>query len=148
MTDTFVRIQHRDLDPQQLLDSSTWKSSVWEGERFRLCPDCNGAGTSENPCDTCCDGWGQNGEVEDIRYGVSTCYDLDDLVTYFDGRDCDHTDAELDELVLVTVEARMAEDDDHDAQDGATLVWPTRIVSVEPIPAELRDVLRTQGCYA
>lgn len=138
MAHTFFRIQDASHDPQTLLDPQTWQSTAWSVEPVtKTCPDCHGVGSVldedgyEDRCPV---------EVEDIRYGVSTCHDLDDLADYFRGR-TEHGDEYIDQLVLVELEGELAEDDDHDEDDGACLVWPSRIVSVSAVPDTLRSVL-------
>ncbi|HEX5996281.1 MAG TPA: hypothetical protein VFY84_14160 [Jiangellales bacterium] len=139
MTQTYWRVQDASTDPQRLLDSATWQSRVWSGVATVTCPDCKGYQTDEQ-CETCKDA----GQVEDVRYGVSACRSMENLYSYFGRRmGPDTITAEqLEDCVLVEMEADVSEDDDHDADEGLSmLVWPRRIVSVRPfgpedIPAE------------
>lgn len=137
MAHTFFRIQDTSHDPQDLLDPQSWQSQAWSVEPVTTtCPDCHGVGSVEiDGIDERCPV-----EVEDIRYGVSTCRDLDDLAEYFRDR-TEYGDKYIDRLVLVELEGELAEDDDHDEDDGACLVWPSRIVSVSAVPDTLRSVL-------
>ena len=112
---TFVRLQSRSLDPHDLLDSSTWKSYSW-------------------------------GDVDqDCRYGVSTTIDMDDLIRYFTDAECEYTQAYIDQLVVITLIADRATEEDHDSNRGAELVWPTAIVSIQDVPEELATVIRHSG---
>lgn len=149
MSETFYRIQDADRDVAELLDPATWQSRPWVGELWKRCPDCyegwvqvfdeDGRAVFDRHgepefeiCGTC----RGSSEVEDVRYGVSACQDLDQLYRYFAERD-----AELDGCVLVELRGRRAEDDDHEWTRGAILVWPTEIVSVTSLdPAEIEAV--------
>lgn len=132
MTETFYRIQPASRPVEQLLDASTWQCSVWsDTPAYRKCSACNGARDIYNadfddylPCDDC----NGQGEVEDIRHGVSACLTMERLYRYFAGRD-----GALDDCVIVELEADFADADDFDVEDGADLVYPRRIVSVRPI---------------
>lgn len=121
----------------KLLDSSTWKSRVWCGYRTLRCESCASRGRLDDG-DRCraCHG---TGEVEDVRYGVSACASVEDLVAYFASRSATLVDG----AVLVEMEADLSEDEDHDAgEDGdPVLVLPTRIVSIRPLPPELVEVM-------
>lgn len=123
---TWYRLQHADSDPAGLLDPSAWQSSAWE-PIYKPCP--------------CCDGY-DHGDVEDVRHGVSACASLDDLIAYFGSRDCDYGPEYIDRLRVVEVEGGCSDDDDHDADYGAYLVEPTRIVAVHPVPDGLRAVIQ------
>jgi hypothetical protein len=134
MAQTYVRLQSAKLDPAELLDPSTWASRSWgDLQPTKRCPRCIG-----EDCETC----GGSGEIDDVRYGVSACLDLDDLIDYFADRECDYSADYVDGLVVVTFEGQRAEDDDHDEEYGAVLAWPERIVSVDPVPDELRTVVQ------
>lgn len=136
---TYYRIQDSSHDTQTLLDPTTWESHAWSVETVtKTCPDCHGTGSvlaDDGYEDRC------PAEVEDVRYGVSACCDLTDLADYFRGR-TEYGDDYIDRLVLVELDGELAEDEDHDEDDGACLVWPSTIVSVAPVPSELRPVLR------
>lgn len=136
---TYWRVQDTSTDPQRLTDPTTWQSRVWSGAAYITCPQCKGYQTDET-CDRCKDA----GEIEDVRYGVSACRSIENLYRYFGRRmGSDTITAEqLEDCVLVEMEADVADDDDHDAAEGlSVLVWPTRIASVQAfgpddIPAE------------
>jgi hypothetical protein len=80
----------------------------------------------------------------DTRRGVSVCTDLDDLVDYFAECECDYGPEYIDRLVVIELEGSLSEDDDFDADRGAYLIYPSRIVSVQPVPDELRAVVAHQ----
>lgn len=125
---TYYRIQERDRDPADLLLPQNWTSTVWVGEVYRPCPACDGAGYDivDEQREDCpdCDG---SGEVDDsTRRGVSCCRSLADLYAYFASRS-----ATLDDVVVIELEGTLSEDEDWDADEGAVLVYPTRIVSAQ-----------------
>lgn len=122
---TYFRIQPADRPLADLLDEATWESREWYGEKY---VDCCG----DTDC-TDCDG---TGEREDVRHGVSTCATLDDLVSYFR-----QVGGNLDDTVLVELDATRADDPDHDHAIGAVLVHPHRIVSVTPTPDHVIDAI-------
>lgn len=143
---TWMRLQPADRNPADLLDETTWQARAWE-PLYTRCADCNGRGETwtdpdwPDTCTTC----GGAGEIEDIRHGVSVCSDIDALVDYFTGRDIAHSADYVDRLVVVELEGQQSHDDDHDAHDGAYLLLPTRVVSVRPVPDELRAVIQDSG---
>lgn len=134
MAQRYVRLQSAKLDPADLLNTANWQSRQWGDIAPMITCQCG----QDPECERC-DGTGQ---YEDIRYGVSACLDLNDLIDYFADRECDYSDTYIDGLVVVTFEGQRAQDDDHDEDDGAVLAWPERIVSVDPVPTELRAVIQ------
>jgi hypothetical protein len=72
-----------------------------------------------------------SGEIDDSeRDGVSVFPDEEGLYRYMRRRDAD-----LDGSLLVELEGEPSEDEDFDADEGALLIHPTRIVDVrEPAP--------------
>lgn len=74
-----------------------------------------------------------NDEWAEPRHGVSVCDDIDTLVTYFRT-----AGGYVDEsMVLVTLHGYRSDDIDEDAENGAILICPTRIVSAVPVPADI-----------
>ncbi|VEI04091.1 Uncharacterised protein [Acidipropionibacterium jensenii] len=105
-TGTYYRIHAGDRDHAGICDKSQWDSREIGGGRW-----------VEDP---------ETGElVEDVRYGVSACESIEDLAAYVA-----QTGVGGDNPVIVEFEAELADDDDHDADLGAVLTWPTRIVGV------------------
>jgi hypothetical protein len=78
------------------------------------------------------------GDDESVREGVSVFPEVDGLYRYMIRRDA-HMD---EDMVLVALEGLPSEDRDFDADEGARLVKPTRIVAVEPIDMERVEQLR------
>lgn len=122
---TYFRIQPAARPVADLLDPGTWQSREWYGEKYVQC--CGETGCAD------CDG---TGEREDVRRGVSTCDGLDALIDYFR-----QVGGDLDDTVLVELDATPAGDLDHDHALGAVLVHPYRIVSVVPTPEHVVDAI-------
>lgn len=68
--------------------------------------------------------WAGSGEE---RKGVSVCASLDDLTSYFSDRAWTWTDRTA---VLELVGEEVEDEEDADADEGALLIWPTRIVRI------------------
>lgn len=74
-----------------------------------------------------------NDEWATPRHGVSVCDDIDTLIDYFRT-----AGGYVDEdMALVTLHGYIADDQDEDHENGAILIHPTRIVSVEPLSADI-----------
>lgn len=75
------------------------------------------------------------------RAGVSVCPSLEELAEYLAqaGVPFDAT------CVVVAVRGDLSRDDDEDADLGALLVHPTKIVSVEPMTDRLADLI-SEAC--
>jgi len=71
---------------------------------------------------------------EDIRRGVSTCASIDDLVAYYR-----LAGGDPDGCVLVELAGSRADVLDHDHEAGAVLIYPSAILSVTPVPADILD---------
>lgn len=139
----YYRIQDANKNPQDLLNPSNWESTVWTGEVYKKCEACNGAGEivlrnedgkpksdgygdiETEPCEIC------NGdrEVKDnTRHGISCCESLQQLENYFETRSAD-----LANVVVVAFEGRESDEEDWDADEGAVLVFPSKIVWVKSL---------------
>lgn len=122
----FFRIQWPSAPAETILDQDTWESRVWDGWRGRPCGTCHGQCLDRD--DVLCEDCRGAGEVEDVRHGVSAALTVTALYDYFAGRD-----AELAGCSLVTFDGDFAADDDLDADDGAVLTYPRRIIAVVPL---------------
>lgn len=132
----YYRIQPADRDTTDLLDPERQYSAPWHGGIERPCPTCTDIDATHDPADcTDCDGhqW-----VEDIRDGISACDSLDALYAYWQVAGGD-----LDDAVIVEMDATRSTDRDHDADLGAVLVHPYRIVSVTPVTDEIAEQILT-----
>jgi hypothetical protein len=148
--DTFYRLHPPDHDPQELLDPDQQVSEPWDGAIQGKCDKCEGEGTVEMECDSCkagtpdsncphcsgevtyrdecptCEG---SGEIDDSkREGISVFPEEEGLYRYMLKREVD-----LEGQQLVVLEGELSKDEDFDADEGALLIKPTRIVeSREP----------------
>src|SRR4051794_38116817 len=135
---TYYRLQRPGDDPERLLDPDQQRTEPWGGTVYGRCDKCGGAGHKEHErregqieCPAC-EG---TGEIDDSeRDGVSVFPDLDGLYRYMVSRDAD-----LEDGVLVALEGVPSDDEDFDADEGALLIHPSRIVDVRQLD---RDRIR------
>lgn len=144
---TYYRLHPADEDPEKLLDPEHQTSEPWGGTIYGRCDKCGGSGETEHVCKSCtaassdpdcpachgevhyngaCPACEGSGEIDDShRKGVSVFPDREGLYRYMRGRDAD-----IEGSLLVELEGEPSEDEDFDADEGALLIRPTRIVSV------------------
>jgi hypothetical protein len=153
---TFFRLHPEREDPESLLDPEKQKTEPWGGTIFGRCQKCGGSGKTEHECESCkesgprqdcpscggalryvdeCPACEGSGEMDDSeREGVSVFPEEDGLYRYMLGRDAD-----LEGSVLVELEGTETGDEDFDADEGALLVKPERIVDVrDPDSARMK----------
>ena len=142
--DTFYRLHPHDEDADKLLDPDEQISEPWDGAIYGTCDKCEGSGEVTMECESCkegvdpgcphcggevkyrdecptCEG---SGEIDDSqREGVSVFPDEDGLYRYMLKRDVD-----LKCCKLVVLEGELSKDEDFDADEGALLVKPGRVV--------------------
>jgi RecJ-like exonuclease len=141
-------VEPAERDPACLLDPDHQESEPWGGADSGPCTKCARRGTTMFTCATCeargpdpacpvcggrvryeddCPACGGSGEVDhETRSGVSAFLDEEALYRYL----IDH-DARLDGSVrLIEMEGALSEQRDFDADEGALLIHPTRIVDV------------------
>ena len=135
---TYVRVDPPGEDPARLLDPDEQQSEPWSGTVYGKCDKCDGSGKTTHECESCkeerddgcpkcggevryegdcpvCEG---SGEIDDsCRDGVSVFPDEDGLYRYMLKRDAD---------------------------EGALLVRPKRIVDTRPLDRERIGELRRQ----
>lgn len=163
--ETYVRVDPADEDPERLLDPDEQQSEPWSGTVYGRCDKCGGSGRTVRECESCleeadsdcpacggevrfedeCPACEGSGEVDDsARDGISVFPDEDGLYRYMLKRGAD-----LDGCRLVELAGRPSEDEDFDADEGALLVRPTRIVDARGLDhrriAELRRELEEAG---
>jgi hypothetical protein len=149
---TYFRLQKADEDPEKLLEREKQKSEPWGGTIWGRCDKCGGRGKTRHECESCkasgrdencpschgemyyekeCPACEGSGEIDDSeRDGVSVFPDEEGLYRYMRKRE-----AEIDGSLLVELEGERSEDQDFDADEGALLIHPTRIVDVrKPAP--------------
>jgi hypothetical protein len=144
-----------DQEPQRLLAEEGRWTEPWGGsEHGTRCGKCGGSGTVAHQCWSClltgaagscpvCAGkvrWEDrcpvcrgSGETDgEPRYGVSVFPTVEGLYYYMN-----ETEAELEGCLVVELDAEAADDVDFDADQGAMLVIPTRILGCEPVDPDL-----------
>lgn len=151
---TYVRIQPTDRDAEDLLDPDKQRSEPWGGGRKGECDKCHGDGWTWHECASCNEN-GARGECpscsgelrykddcpacegrgyirDEVRDGISVFPDEEGLYRYMLGRDADLGDSSC----VVELEGEQTGDEDFDADEGALLVRPTRIVEVRSVDSE------------
>lgn len=89
------------------------------------CPSCQGELRYKDECPAC---EGSGYITEAARRGVSVFPDEEGLYRYMVERGAD-----FEGCVVVELEGRQSEDEDFDADEGALLVIPTKIVDARPV---------------
>jgi hypothetical protein len=159
---TYYRIDQKDEDPERLLDPENQRTEPWSGTVRGRCDKCGGSGQVEYECESCkangpdsgCEHCGGHvtymgecpvchgtGEIDDsAREGVSVFPDLDGLYRYMLKRDAD-----LDENCRVLkLEGEQSNDRDFDADEGAVLVNPTKILEVGELDRDRIERIREE----
>lgn len=115
----FFRIQDADRDWNDLLKPENWQSSMYGGGSWMIDPE-----TGE--------------EVEDIRNGISAMESIDELAEYLanSGVEFDPNNS-----VIVEFGGDYADDEDHDAAQGAVLTWPDKILKVQRTPDSFFELI-------
>jgi hypothetical protein len=128
---TYFRLHPETEDPQELLEPENQVSKPWGGADHGTCDKCRGSGRTtyryddveyESECPAC-KGSGQITDTQ--RRGVSVFRNAETLFQYMRARDADMSGS-----VVVELEGHESDDVDFDADEGALLVFPTRIVGV------------------
>ncbi len=89
------------------------------------CPSCQGELRYRDECPAC---EGSGTITDAARRGVSVFPDEEGLYRYMLERGAD-----VEGCVVVELEGHQSEDEDFDADEGALLVIPTRIVETRPV---------------
>ena len=138
-----------DEDPSELLRPENQESTPWGAPDHGPCDKCRGAGETRYGCSSClergaaagcpacagrvefvdvcpsCEGDGQIDRTR--RDGVSVFPSIEGLVRYIEARE-----AGSDGYVVVELEGELTGDRDLDADAGALLLRPTRVVATRP----------------
>ncbi len=143
-------------EPESLLDPANQFTTPWGEPNHGPCDKCAGDGSVRYECKSCledgadadcpscegrvhfegvcppCEGQGVIDRTK--RRGIAVFPSRAGLYRYLAERDAD-----VGDRVLVELEGELSEDVDLDADAGALLVHPTRIVAVQPLDAALLD---------
>ncbi|MGE5527188.1 MAG: hypothetical protein ACM3Q9_00815 [Methanosarcina sp.] len=152
--ETFFRCHAAEVDPGELLAPDQQVTEPWGAPEHGPCDKCEGSGTTTYECFSCmeagpdaecpvcqgrvrftqtCPACGGSGEINDTeRHGVAVFPSREGLYRYLAWKD-----AELEGKVVVELAGRISDDRDLDADHGALLIHPDRIVSVEALDPEV-----------
>ena len=159
MAGRYFRLHPGDEDPQDLLDPERQKTEPWGGTVYGRCDKCDGSGETWHECESCKEGVDEScpscggdlryrgecpacegsGEIDErSRDGVSVFPEEDGLYRYMVQRDAD-----IEGSVVVKLAGEPTGDRDFDADEGAILVRPTRIVATaEPDWSRIEELRR------
>lgn len=148
-----------EADPESLLDPERQFTTPWGAPNHGACDKCGGEGSVRYECKSCleagadaacpacqgrvrfeavcpaCEGEGVIDRTR--RRGIAVFPSRAGLYRYLAERE-----AEVGDRVLVELEGELSEDADLDADAGALLLNPTRIVSVQPFDEALIASIR------
>jgi len=146
-------------EPDSLLDPERQVSAPWGEPEHGPCDKCGGRGVALHECRSClqagsspdcpacqgrvrfnetCPACLGDGVIDHTqRRGVAVFPAREGLYRYLAERD-----AEVHGKVVVELEGRLSDERDLDADAGALLVHPERIVGIEPLDAELVAAIR------
>jgi hypothetical protein len=146
---TYFRLHPAEEDPQELLEPENQVSKPWGGADPGPCDKCEGSGRVMFHCESCthqadpccefCQGEvefegdcptcrGSGSITDSERRGVSVFPDPEGLYRYMMRRG-----SEMEGSVVVELEGTKSDEPDWDADEGALLVFPTRIVGVSDV---------------
>jgi hypothetical protein len=126
---TYFRLHPEDEAPEELLQPENQVSRPWGGADHGRCEKCGGTGRIAGRECPSCKGTGEVTESE--RRGVSVFPSADGLYRYMLRRDADMAGS-----IVVELEGNESDDVDFDADEGALLVFPTRIIHTADLDEE------------
>jgi len=157
---TFFHCHPEGEDPGALLDPDNQVSEPWGEPEHGPCDKCEGKGTAVHECFSCmeagpdsgcpacqgrvrfeqaCPACEGSGEIHrNRRHGLAVFPSREGLYRYLAWKN----DASVDGKVVVELEGKLSEDHDLDADHGALLVFPERLVSVERLDPALVASIR------
>ncbi len=156
---TFFHCHSSDIDPQCLLDPDRQFTEPWGSSDHGACDKCGSRGTTLYECRSClergpeadcpacqgrvkfeetcptCEGSGVIDRTR--RHGVAVFPSLEGLYRYLVEKD-----GELKGKVFVELQGRLSEERDLDADAGALLIFPEKIVAVRAVDREIVEAIR------
>jgi hypothetical protein len=160
---SFFHCCETDIDVQGLLDPDRQLTKPWGGAGHGPCDKCDGKGTALFECSSCLEAGAQadcpacqgrvrfretcpaclgDGHIDHtVRRGIAVFPAREGLYRYLAGE----REAELGGKVVVELEGPISEERDLDADAGALLVCPERILGVEPLDKELVEKIRSRA---
>jgi hypothetical protein len=157
---TFFHTCEVGADPNQLLDPAEQVTEPWGGPDHGPCDKCQGEGTAIYECSSCletgprsdcpacegrvryretcptCLGDGQINHT--VRHGIAAFPTRAGLYRYLAGE----PEAQIHGKLIVELEGPLSEERDLDADAGALLVCPERVVSVTRLDPSLIEAIR------
>ena len=155
----FFRLWPVDEDPEDLLAPENGYSTPWGAPDRGPCDKCRGTGRTQYRCRSCLERGPQDGcpacrgriEFVDVcpacegdgqidrttRRGVSVFPSMEGLLRYLAEREVDTAGSEV-----VVLEGELTGDRDLDADAGALLIKPTRVLGACPLEETLDHVPR------
>jgi hypothetical protein len=157
---TYFHCHPEGEDPGVLLDRDNQVSEPWGEPEHGPCDKCEGGGAAPYGCFSCmeagadpdcpacqgrvrfeqtcpaCDGTGEIHRTR--RHGVAVFPSREGLYRYLAWK----SDAGTEGRVVVELTGELSEDFDLDADHGALLVFPDRVVSVERLDPEVVAAIR------
>jgi hypothetical protein len=151
-------------DPGELLDPENQVSEPWGEPQHGHCDKCGGSGATVYECFSCieagadpdcpacqgrvrfertCPACQGSGEIHRTqRLGIAVFPSREGLYRYLAWK----SDADVEGKVVVELAGSLSDDYDLDADHGALLIFPERLVSVEPLdPAVVDSIRRRTG---
>ena len=157
----YYHLWSADQDPAELLLRENQCSTPWDAPDHGPCDKCDGTGATTYRCRSCiagsarddCPACGGRIEFEDIcpacegdgeitrtrRNGVSVFPSIEGLYCYMAERDADGAGC-----VLLELAGRRTADLDLDADAGALLIRPTRVLALHPFDVEHLEELKVR----
>ena len=148
-----------DADPEQLLDPAKQFTEPWGSHDHGPCDKCGGRGGARYECRCClqtgarpdcpacqgrvrfeatcptCEG---SGEIDRTRrHGIAVFPTREGLYRYLAEKG-----AEAEGKMVVELRGRLSEERDLDADTGALLLLPERVVATQPLDPQLVEALR------
>jgi DnaJ-class molecular chaperone len=159
---TYFHCHPEGEDPGVLLDPGKQVSEPWGEPEHGRCDKCGGSGTTAYECFSCleagsdpdcpacqgrvrfeqtCPTCQGEGEIHRTRRGgIAVFPSREGLYRYLAWKN----DAGLEGKVVVELKGKPSDDCDLDADHGALLVFPERLVSVEPLDPQVITAIRNR----
>lgn len=159
---TYFRCHSAGEDHGELLDPEQQVTEPWGSPDHGRCDKCGGSGTTVYECFSCVEGGSDPdcpvcqgrvrleqtcpacqgaGEIHQTqRHGIAVFPSRKGLYRYLAVKDAD-----VEDSVVVELEGPVSDDLDLDADEGALLIHPRRIVGVEPLDAEVVLSIRARA---
>jgi hypothetical protein len=159
---TFFHSCEADADIQRLLNPAEQVTEPWGRHDHGPCDKCGGEGTALYECSSCmeagvdsgcpachgrirfretCPACLGDGQIDHtVRHGIAAFPRKEGLYRYLAGE----PEAQLEEKLVVELEGPISEERDLDADAGALLVCPERIVSVTALDPAVVDAIRAR----